>query len=87
MRGGKTTVFEGGQRVRAFIYGGRNLGVNPFEYNGIFHSVDIVPTLMSAAIGDSIGILGLKLSKNQINLKKVLFFLISNAKFGRNKRN
>lgn len=55
MRGGKTTVFEGGHRVRAFI-NGRNLGVNPFVYNGMFHSVDWIPTILSAALGQPTGL-------------------------------
>jgi len=47
LRGGKRTVFEGGHRVRAFING---KGLKPFQYNGIFHSVDLLPTIMSSAL-------------------------------------
>lgn len=54
LRGGKTTVFEGGQRVRAFI-SGRNLGVEPYAYEGMFHSVDWIPTILSAALGQPTG--------------------------------
>ena len=49
LRGGKTTVFEGGQRVRSFIYG-KDLDIKPFVYNGMFHFVDWLPTIMSAAM-------------------------------------
>lgn len=54
LRGGKTTVFEGGQRVRSFIYG-RKLGAGRFVYDGMFHSVDLIPTLMSAALDEPVG--------------------------------
>lgn len=54
LRGGKTTVFEGGQRVRAFIYA-QNLDIDPYVYNGMFHSVDWIPTVINAALPEPIG--------------------------------
>ena len=54
LRGGKRTVFEGGHRVRSFIYdGGQNL--TPNFYDGMFHSVDWLPTILSAAISKPVG--------------------------------
>ena len=48
LRGGKTTVFEGGHRVRAFI-NSKLLKFKSFVYDGMFHSVDWLPTILSAA--------------------------------------
>lgn len=47
LRGGKRTVFEGGQRVRAFVHG---KDLKPLKYEGMFHSVDLLPTIMSSAL-------------------------------------
>lgn len=52
LRGGKSGVFEGGNRVRAFI---NMKGLEPSVYDGMFHSVDWVPTVLSAAINEPIG--------------------------------
>lgn len=47
-------MFEGGHRVRSFIYdGGQNL--TPNFYDGMFHSVDWLPTILSAAINKPVG--------------------------------
>ena len=48
LRGGRMTVFEGGHRVRAFISG---VDVKPYVNEGMFHSVDWLPTILNAAIG------------------------------------
>lgn len=52
LRGGKRTVFEGGSRVRAFING---KSLKPFVYEGMFHSVDLLPTLVSSALNIPVG--------------------------------
>ena len=52
MRGGKFTVFEGGTRVRAFING---KGLPSYTYEGMFHAVDWIPTILHAAVGQSSG--------------------------------
>jgi arylsulfatase A-like enzyme len=56
LRGGKSTVFEGGHRLRSFI---NSKNINAYTYRGMFHSVDWVPTVLSAAIGKSINIQGI----------------------------
>lgn len=52
LRGGKLTAFEGGHRVRGFFYDKR---IKPFAYNGMFHAVDWLPTMLKAALGKEIG--------------------------------
>ena len=47
------TVFEGGTRVRGFIYG---KNINPFVYDGMFHAVDWMPTILHAAVGAPVGV-------------------------------
>ena len=46
------TVFEGGTRVRGFING---KDINPFVYDGMFHAVDWMPTILHAAVGVPVG--------------------------------
>ena len=45
--GGKGTVFEGGVRVPAFIYGPRSILGNLKNYDGIFHVSDFYPTILN----------------------------------------
>lgn len=45
---------KGGHRVRAFMNGP---GLKPKVYNGLFHSTDLLPTLLDAAIPGKIGYL------------------------------
>ena len=45
--GGKGTVFEGGVRVPAFIYGPRSILGNLKSYDGIFHVSDFYPTILN----------------------------------------
>lgn len=45
-------MFEGGSRVRAFINGKH---LKPFVYEGMFHSVDLLPTLVSSALNIPVG--------------------------------
>lgn len=56
LRGGKRTVFEGGHRVRAFVNG---KGLKPLKYSGMFHSVDLLPTMMSSALNRPIEFSGI----------------------------
>ena len=56
LRGGKRTVFEGGHRVRAFING---KSLKPAQHNGMFHSVDLLPTIISSALGKPIEFKGI----------------------------
>ena len=46
-RGGKATVFEGGVRVPAFLYGPKSLFPKSVDYDGIFHISDFYPTLLN----------------------------------------
>jgi arylsulfatase A-like enzyme len=46
------TVFEGGTRVKGFIYG---KDLKPMVYEGMFHAVDWMPTVLNAAIGFPVG--------------------------------
>ncbi|XP_052696726.1 arylsulfatase B-like [Crassostrea angulata] len=50
LRGGKATLFEGGTRATAFVTGA---GIQKFnyEYSGLIHAVDWMPTVLSAAGG------------------------------------
>ncbi|KAK3588141.1 hypothetical protein CHS0354_012199 [Potamilus streckersoni] len=50
LRGGKTTVYEGGTRASAFIYGA-GLTKAGYTYNGLIHAVDWNPTLVAVAGG------------------------------------
>ncbi|XP_048753866.1 arylsulfatase B-like [Ostrea edulis] len=50
LRGGKTTLFEGGTRATAFVSGAGILKHNSI-YDGIIHAVDWMPTVLSAAGG------------------------------------
>ncbi|XP_069103674.1 arylsulfatase B-like isoform X2 [Argopecten irradians] len=50
LRGGKTTVYEGGTRAAAFITGA-GLVKKGYTYNGMMHAVDWMPTILSAAGG------------------------------------
>ena len=49
----KDTVYEGGTKVPAFIHFGSNQ-LKPKKYENLFHSVDILPTLLSAATNNAI---------------------------------
>ena len=56
-RGGKATVFEGGVRVPAFIYGPKSLFPQSLDYNGIFHVSDFYPTILKMiGVKDGLGI-------------------------------
>ena len=61
LRGGKRTVFEGGQRVRAFVHG---KDLKPLKYEGMFHSVDLLPTIMSSALNRPVGMLTFSTDKD-----------------------
>ena len=50
LRGAKMTPFEGGHRVRAFISGSN---LKPYVNEGMFHSVDWLPTILNGAIQDA----------------------------------
>lgn len=50
LRGSKTTLWEGGTRGVGFVYSSRIFKRN-YEHNGLFHAVDWVPTLITAAGG------------------------------------
>ena len=52
LRGGKMTAFEGGHRVRAFING---VDLKPYVNEGMFHSVDWLPTVLNAALDEPVG--------------------------------
>ncbi len=65
MRGAKRTVFEGGHKVRSFIYDGGN-NLEPSFYDGMFHSVDWLPTILSAAVNRPIGKILFYLKKLQV---------------------
>ena len=47
-------MFEGGHKVRSFVYDGGN-NLEPSFYEGMFHSVDWLPTILSAAINRPVG--------------------------------
>lgn len=61
-------MFEGGHRVRAFINFPKDL--KPAVYDGMFHSVDWLPTLLSAATGQSVELDGID-GMNQWNSIKL----------------
>ena len=46
------TVFEGGTRVRSFING---MDIKQFVYDGMFHAVDWLPTILHAAVNAPVG--------------------------------
>ncbi|XP_052697879.1 arylsulfatase B-like [Crassostrea angulata] len=50
LRGGKTTLFEGGTRATAFV-SGAGIKKSNIEYSGMIHAVDWMPTVLSAAGG------------------------------------
>ncbi|CAH1775568.1 unnamed protein product [Owenia fusiformis] len=50
LRGGKTTLFEGGTRVPTFVWG-KMIKRRRRTTNGLFHAVDWVPTLLHFAGG------------------------------------
>lgn len=50
LRGAKSTVFEGGTRVSAFVFG-NGLQKNGYTYDGLIHAVDWFPTIIAAAGG------------------------------------
>lgn len=50
LRGAKTTIFEGGTRAAAFVYGA-GLQKTGYTYNGLMHAVDWHPTVVSIAGG------------------------------------
>ena len=52
LRGGKATVFEGGSRVRAFI---SSPDLKPYVNEGMFHAVDLLPTILNAALDVPVG--------------------------------
>ena len=47
LRGCKDTLFEGGQRVRSFVYG---KSLTSYVNSGLFHAVDFTPTIIGAAL-------------------------------------
>ncbi len=53
LRGGKAQVFEGGTRVKSFING---KDLRPRVFDGMFHAVDWMPTILNAAIGRQVGV-------------------------------
>ncbi|CAC5379758.1 ARSB [Mytilus coruscus] len=61
LRGGKATIYEGGTRASAFVYG---LGLQKPNtvFDGMIHAVDWMPTILSAAGGGQVsGIDGLNM--------------------------
>jgi arylsulfatase B len=72
LRGGKMTAFEGGHRVRAFINGP---GLKPYVNEGMFHSVDWLPTVINAALDIPVGKFLTKFKKTFID------FLINSNPF------
>ncbi|RUS91680.1 hypothetical protein EGW08_000506 [Elysia chlorotica] len=48
LRGGKITIWEGGTRVPAFIYG-KGVKKSEARYDGLMHAVDWFPTIAEAA--------------------------------------
>ena len=57
LRGGKATVFEGGVRVPAFLYGPKSLFPQSLDYNGIFHVSDFYQTIIKMiGVKDALGI-------------------------------
>ena len=46
-RGAKATVYEGGVRVPAFIFGPTEYFPTSFDYRGLFHISDFYPTIMN----------------------------------------
>lgn len=54
LRGSKGTVYEGGTKVPAFIYFPPHMKIRNKRYGGLFHMVDILPTLLSLAGGEQV---------------------------------
>ena len=52
LRGAKSTIFEGGTRAVAFVYGS-GLKRTEYTYDGLIHAVDWNPTIIAAAGGSS----------------------------------
>ncbi|XP_045163121.2 arylsulfatase J-like [Mercenaria mercenaria] len=50
LRGGKTTIFEGGTRAISFVVGA-GVEKSGYTYNGLMHAVDWHPTIVAAAGG------------------------------------
>ena len=42
------SIYEGGTKVPSFIHIGRNSAVPSGRYSGLFHAVDILPTLLAS---------------------------------------
>ncbi|CAC5379761.1 ARSB [Mytilus coruscus] len=53
LRGGKATVYEGGTRASAFVYGSGLQKPNTV-FDGMIHAVDWMPTILSAAGGGQV---------------------------------
>ncbi|VDI46551.1 Hypothetical predicted protein, partial [Mytilus galloprovincialis] len=53
LRGGKATVYEGGTRASAFVYGS-GLQKPYTVFDGMIHAVDWMPTILSAAGGGQV---------------------------------
>ncbi|XP_048247762.1 arylsulfatase I-like [Haliotis rufescens] len=53
LRGGKSTLWEGGTRGAGFVYSKTLLKKKGYTHPGLFHAVDWYPTLLDIAGGDS----------------------------------
>lgn len=53
LRGGKITVYEGGTRAAAFVFGA-GLKNQQSVFNGLIHAVDWMPTILAAAGGQEV---------------------------------
>ena len=68
--------------MRAFINVGNKQLTTPFTYDGMFHSVDWLPTLLSAAIGKSVGkelfvVVVLLIASADLAAKRLCFFVVA----------